>query len=564
MSFFAGLLLVLDSVYAQTFDNIKDQKPFKISGGIGGGTEFFTSNEPVQSRDPFAWNVYGHLNPSVYGFSFPFSFTISQYSKSFTQPFTQMGISPSYKWAKLHLGYRSMEFSPFVFDGSTFLGAGLELTPGKFYLGGFWGRLNKAIAEDTTANMHTQPQYARKGFGLKIGMISEKLNFNFQYFNAKDDTASIHRYNDSLTNVLPQSNHVLGTTWKIVMFKKLTLTMNSAASLLNRNLTYERSKEVLGIPSFFTKLFPITNSSQLSWSAEAQLALQLKNFNAMAGYRRIQPDFVSLGIPYMLNDIEMINANLGANIFKGRLNLNTAFVHQHNNLGNMLSSEIATMTGNFSANALISQNFFLSTNLTAVNVLQKDGKEKLTDTTRMNQLMISLVVAPTLNFSNSNTQHGINTSFTYTDLNDKNPLTTTFTSSDNINASANYSLYFLQKYFGINTGIQYSIYRQKESNYQSLGVNLGLNTQLLKNKNLSLQGDVGYFLNKDSQSESANNTTFSFSSNYTVKQQHSLGLFVSYILTPPINLNPLDDIYNVPYSVNSKMLSGGISYSYNF
>lgn len=119
-SFFAGLLLVLDSVYAQTFDNIKDQKPFKISGGIGGGTEFFTSNEPVQSRDPFAWNVYGHLNPSVYGFSFPFSFTISQYSKSFTQPFTQMGISPSYKWAKLHLGYRSMEFSPFVFDGSTF------------------------------------------------------------------------------------------------------------------------------------------------------------------------------------------------------------------------------------------------------------------------------------------------------------------------------------------------------------------------------------------------------------------------------------------------------------
>ena len=75
--------------------------------------------------------------PSIYGLSLPFSFNVSQYSESYEDPFTQFGISPSYKWAKLHLGYRSIQFSPFVFDGQNFLGAGVELNPGSILLSFF-------------------------------------------------------------------------------------------------------------------------------------------------------------------------------------------------------------------------------------------------------------------------------------------------------------------------------------------------------------------------------------------------------------------------------------------
>lgn len=564
-SLFVLAVLTFQHSNAQTFDNIKDKKPFSITGGVGAGTSFYSSNEERLSRDPFSWNIHGHLNPSVYGYSFPVSFSISQYTKSFREPFSQMGISPSYKWAKLHLGYRSIAFSPLVFDGNTFLGAGLELNPGKFYFAGFWGRVNKAIGENTTANRHIQPQYARKAFGVKIGLKSEKAKIDFQYFNARDDTTSIERIDsENLAIVLPQSNDVIGTSWEFVIFKKLTFKGNSALSLLNQNLAYKESDDLVGFPSFLSKIFPVTNSSLMSWAADAQLSLALKNFNAMLGYRRVQPDFKSLGIPYFLNDIQMFSGNVGTNLAKGRINLNAAFTSQHNNLGKKLNSELVTMTGNFSASALVSQNFFISANFTGVNVHQKDGLISLTDSTRMNQLMLSLVVSPTLNFYSNTLQHNIGTSFTYTNLNDKNPSTTKYASGSNINASTNYSIYFSQKYFGINTGFLYSSYKQEESDYMSLGANLGLNTQLLKSKNLSLQGEAGYFFNRDSHSPAANNITFSFNSSYSLKNQHSFGLYVSYIITPPVNLNPLDDIYNVPYSVNSKMLSGGVNYSYNF
>src|SRR3546814_13424720 len=91
----------------------------------------------------------------------PFSFVVTQYTNSYTQPFSQFGISPSYKWAKLHLGYRNISFSPLLFDGQSFLGGGIELAPKGFYFGAFYGKLNKAISEDTTNMARLQPEYAR-------------------------------------------------------------------------------------------------------------------------------------------------------------------------------------------------------------------------------------------------------------------------------------------------------------------------------------------------------------------------------------------------------------------
>ena len=202
--------------------------------------DFYHSNEAYPTRDPFAWNVYGSFAPSFYGFSLPFSFVITQYSKSYTTPFTYLGISPSYKWIKLHLGYRSIAFSPLVFDGQSFLGAGIELSPKGFYFGAFYGRLNKAISEDTTYGHTLQPQYARTGYGLKLGVGGKKNNISIMLFHAKDDSGSITRIPDSLTTILPQENSVIGTSWHFTFFRHLTLTGDLAASLFNRDQSYQQ------------------------------------------------------------------------------------------------------------------------------------------------------------------------------------------------------------------------------------------------------------------------------------------------------------------------------------
>lgn len=74
------------------------------------------------------------------------------------------------------------------------------------------------------------------------------------------------------------------------------------------------------------------------------------------------------------------------------------------------------------------------------------------------------------------------------------------------------------------------------------------------------QASAGYFVNSSANGTVANNTTFSFNSSYSL-QKHSFGFYLSYILTPPVNLNPLNVVNHIPIAVNSKNLSGGLTYA---
>src|SRR6185437_12897947 len=397
------LLLFLPATYtrAQNLVDLGDQKPFTLHGSLGAGMEFYKSNEPYPTRPPFAWNIYGSLMPSVYGISLPMSFVVTQYGNSYSNPFTQIGISPSYKWIRLHLGYRTIRFSPLVFAGQSFLGGGVELSPKGFYFGAFYGLLNKAVQEDTSFAHPIEPQYARMGYGFKIGIGSPKNNFGFSFFHAKDDSGSIRRIPDSLTTILPQENTVVGSSWHFTFFHRLTWTGDLAAGLLNRDQSYQEIDSVgyFKIPMLMRKIMPINWSSVFSYAGQSQFSFTWKTVNASAGYRRIAPDFVSLGVPYMLNDLEMVNGSFGGNFDKGRLNANLAVTTQHNNLSHLLASTLLTRTGNLSLNAFVSQHFNINATVTGVQVYQRDGAVALSDSVRMNQLMISFTLAPTLNFT---------------------------------------------------------------------------------------------------------------------------------------------------------------------
>src|SRR5690625_1928458 len=173
-----------------------------------------------------------------------------------------------------------MAFSPLVFNGQSFLGGGVELTPGKFYLGAFYGRLNKAVSVDTTYDRHMEPRYARKGYGIKVGLNGEKAKVDMQYFYAEDDKTSVKRPADSLVDLSPQSNNVLALSWEFKFFKKLVFSADVAASLLNRDISYDNIERIgtTEIPSFVQKIAPIDYSSVLSWSGQTSLALNLDKF----------------------------------------------------------------------------------------------------------------------------------------------------------------------------------------------------------------------------------------------------------------------------------------------
>src|SRR5579872_596275 len=175
------LLSVMDS-RSQDLGSFAGGKALVIHGSLGAEADFYRSNESYPTRPPFAWNINGSLTPVLYGVNLPFSFVVTQYGKSYASPFTYIGISPSYKWVKLHLGYRTMLFSPLVFAGQSFLGGGIELSPKGFYFGGWYGLLNKAVQEGTSFAHPIEPQYRRIGYGFKFGIGSPKNNVSISFF----------------------------------------------------------------------------------------------------------------------------------------------------------------------------------------------------------------------------------------------------------------------------------------------------------------------------------------------------------------------------------------------
>ncbi|WP_445737583.1 hypothetical protein [Mariniflexile sp.] len=133
------------AAHAQDIQNIANQKPFKISGTIGATTTFFNADGRTSNREPFSWAIQGNPTISIYGVDIPFSFTFSEQQRYFRQPFNQFGLSPTYKWATVHLGHQNLKWLEFSLAGHNFFGGGFEINPKKFRIGAVYGRFLRPI-----------------------------------------------------------------------------------------------------------------------------------------------------------------------------------------------------------------------------------------------------------------------------------------------------------------------------------------------------------------------------------------------------------------------------------
>ncbi|TAE37181.1 MAG: hypothetical protein EAY66_06245, partial [Sphingobacteriales bacterium] len=159
------------NVLAQDIAEMGKQKPFAINGSLGLGLGTYNVTGIPQRQRNFSYVLNGAPTVSLYGVSFPFSVVVSDQQQTYAQPFNQYGISPTYKWATFHAGWRSIEFSPFTLAGHNFLGGGVELNPRKFRLGFVYGRFNKAIedAPNQPLALAQQATYKRMGYSAKLG-----------------------------------------------------------------------------------------------------------------------------------------------------------------------------------------------------------------------------------------------------------------------------------------------------------------------------------------------------------------------------------------------------------
>ena len=322
-------------------------EPFQMGGGMGINLRSYNANGGPLRQDPFFYSVDANINFKIYQIDLPFSIILTAKNTNKSLPsltdlketlknninnkkngFGRFGISPHYKWAKLHLGHRTMNFSKYTMSNINFFGAGMMLEPGKFRFGAMYGRLAKAEPIHLALATPNLPVYQRIGWGTKFGYGDDNASVDFILFRAKDDDQSIDIPATYSKQVSPKENLVMGIQFQKLLYKKFRVKIDLTNSGVTPNILDENAAK----KSLTNFLLKKKKSSYYGNAMESSLAYEGKLFNAGLSLNRIDGDFETFGAYFFNRDIMDIQLFTNFGLFQSKLNTSLKFGTQTNNL----------------------------------------------------------------------------------------------------------------------------------------------------------------------------------------------------------------------------------------
>ncbi len=312
--------------------------------------------------------VYLTVAPTfhLYGVAVPLQLTLSNVGVDFRQPFNRFSIAPRYKWAEVQLGWIQPRYSEFTMANYTMLGAGVTLEPGKWDLSLSYGRLNRATTLDTLAGTLNPESFDRFGHALRIGYGTERANVYATYLSAQDDVSSIKFAEPigrrELLDVEPAANTATSFGFEVPFGKTLSLSAEAALSVFTENHNLDDSdidSSLLnqGIPDLLVDAFNLNASSdyytavnsRLEYKGGGPLAL-----SAFLGYRRIDPNYRTMGSYFFQNDLEHFLVGAAFKPWK-QLRLQGSVGRQRDNLNNIKAATSKRIIGTARATLQLQQ-----------------------------------------------------------------------------------------------------------------------------------------------------------------------------------------------------------------
>jgi hypothetical protein len=344
---------------AQNLESIGKQKPLTVSGGVSLNQVLYSANGIAARRDPYSYYASGNINFSLYGWSVPLSFSISNQNRTFQQPFNRYSIHPTYKWITGHLGYVSMTYSPYTVNGHIFLGGAVDVQPeGKWKFSALYGRFLKAVEPDTLHENAALPAFTRMGYGFKAGYDDGSNTVDLIVFHAKDNINSISYVPDS-AGVLPQENLVVSIGAGKTFFDHFVLKAELANSAMTRDLRADGSTNS-NVLSKATFMYAPRTSSSYYKAFKTSFNYQADAYTLGVAYERIDPQYRTLGAYYFNNDLENITVNGATSLMEGRMNIAVSAGTQRDNLDKSKVSTMRRMVSSINVNYAPSQKVNLS------------------------------------------------------------------------------------------------------------------------------------------------------------------------------------------------------------
>ena len=360
LSFFPHQLASQDvENLANSVGNLQEQS-LQINGGLRLANDFYFSNGIDPRRDAIQWRAIANLNLRYLGVSAPFSLAFSDGNQEFNLPsYTFAGISPTYKWAKLHLGDRSLNYSKYTLNSINFRGVGFEIEPGNFYVSAMYGRLRRARAEDLDSQQALDPSYQRMGYGMKAGYQHKGGEYSLIYFAADDDENSITQ--PIATSISPAQNAVVSAIAKQKIVKNLTAELEFAHSVTNNDLRVtDLPDEDTDAANSMLGLFTPNQTVQEGNAYRARLVYNPRKFSVNTGYERIDRGYRTLGALFFLSDAEYYTAGFSTSFFDNKLTVFANGGLENTNLDDFEKNGTRRAVGSVNASFIPNDRWFFS------------------------------------------------------------------------------------------------------------------------------------------------------------------------------------------------------------
>lgn len=477
--------------------------PVGLAGSIRLATDFYDVNGIDPRRSPSSWQLSGNASFQLAGISFPFSFSFRDQQLSYGASFNQFGISPYYKWITVHAGWRSMTFSPYTLAGRTFLGGGVELSPGKFRLSGFYGKFKNllAVQDSVVYGASTIPIYDRIAYGGKIGFGSDQSYLDLMVIKAWDDTntpgVDEDQPNPYYYAYEPKENVIVGSSFKIRIIKKIDLYGNVAASGYTENTNLES----LYTPDIdhLENVYTLNASSRFALAGDAGLRIRIKRNTIGLQYKRVEPFYSTLTTDYFYNDIENITAQFSTASRKGQFRFSGNLGFEHNNLYDHQSVTSTRVIGSANVTLMPIDPLVLSLRYSNYTQNSESGLQVINDTLRLATTSANFGLTANYTIGTSRDKsiafYGGRTTIT-----DNSPVERL----DNLTTdmiSASYTQMFTDLELRVSPSINYNSYHYPSSRQERIGGGLTVSKTFFEKKvNLSLgsnysRNDIDQFKN---------------------------------------------------------------------
>lgn len=533
-----------DSMSSVTKEKSSD---FKISGGISLGGEIYNVNGIDARRSPYSYNISGRVALSYKGFTIPISGSYRDAQFSYDYTFNRLGIAPSYKWAKVYLGWNTMSFSPYTMAGRSFYGVGFELKPGLFTISGLKGKIQNPLAiRDTLIDGASLiPTYDRYVQGGKLGFGKDRSKIEFIFLQIKDDENSF-QYDKSYTTsygyqqLTPRENILLGINGGLTLFKKIDFFINTGFSGFTadqRDTLYLNYGDAA--PDVAYDIFKANSSSSFSLAGDGGVNIRIGTGKLGLKYRRVDPFYTTLASNYFVNDVQQYTFTGGVGLWQRKIRVDGQFGIEENNLTGKRTNTTERIIGNANLNFYPSDKFYATLTFSNFQTSSENQVLQLDDTLRFvsisNQYGLSTSYMPVF----TNKTMTINLSAFYNTVSDQSEIQQVGDIKIlSLNLSNNVGIKALDLTVGGSLNFNQYDYSNKQQNRYGFGLRM---TKRFLEKKLSINGSANFSINEYDGLSDGQNQTYQMSVSYKTSKKSTLSFNLSHRIVESLVNNSFDE-----------------------